>query len=130
MARRGRRRDRPRSRRSSRCRLEPELNRPSSIIQNFKGHFGNIEWGAKDRLERLITVDILILERMRADSAYRNAQEDSDEQNARFEHDMALTRPMASILWHDTELYGDLADNESFRRWMTDTIFDLTSSLP
>lgn len=26
----------------------------------------------------------------------------------------------------DTELFKQFMDNESFRRWMTDTVFDLT----
>jgi type I restriction enzyme, R subunit len=37
-----------------------------------------------------------------------------------------LLRVMAAVLKDDTELFKQFADNESFRRWMTDTVFGLT----
>ncbi|HQU17416.1 MAG TPA: hypothetical protein PLO69_15230, partial [Gammaproteobacteria bacterium] len=49
-----------------------------------------------------------------------------DKQNARIEHDKALARVMAAVLKDDTELFKQFMDNESFRRWMTDTVFGLT----
>jgi type I restriction enzyme R subunit len=61
-----------------------------------------------------------------ADTAYRNARLNSDEQNARIEHDKALDRVMTAILKDDTELYARFSDNESFRRWLTDAVFALT----
>jgi hypothetical protein len=50
----------------------------------------------------------------------------SDEQNARIEHDEALLRVMTTLL--DTELFEQFSDNESFRRWLTDSVFDVTCS--
>jgi type I restriction enzyme R subunit len=61
-----------------------------------------------------------------ADSAYQNAKRHSDRQNARIEHDKALARVMTGVLKDDTELFKQFSDNESFRRWLTDTIFALT----
>ena len=44
----------------------------------------------------------------------------------RIDHDAALVRVMVSLLKDDTELFKQFQDNESFRRWLTDTIFGLT----
>ena len=63
---------------------------------------------------------------MAADRAYQNAKQNSDKQNARIEHDKALRRVMTALLKDDTELFKQFSDNESFRRWLTDTIFAIT----
>ncbi len=55
-----------------------------------------------------------------------NAQKNSDEQNARIEHDKALVRVMTSVMKDDTELFKQFMDNEGFKRWVTDTVFGLT----
>jgi type I restriction enzyme R subunit len=105
-------------------RPEPELDRLSNILKTFNDLFGNIRWSDADRVHKLITVDIP--ERVAADTAYQNAQKNSDKQNARIEHDKALARVMTAVLNDDTELFKQFMDNESFRRWMTDTVFGLT----
>ena len=66
----------------------PELNPLSMILQQFNDLFGNIAWQDADRVSRLITQDIPA--KVVADTAYRNARENSDKQNARIEHDHAL----------------------------------------
>jgi type I restriction enzyme, R subunit len=105
-------------------RLEPEIDRLSNILKTFNDQFGNIPWSDADRVHKLITEDIP--ERVAADTAYQNAQKNSDKQNARIEHDKALARVMTAVLKDDTELFKQFMDNESFRRWMTDTVFGLT----
>ena len=47
-------------------------------------------------------------------------------QNARIEHDKALGRVMTAVLKDETQLFKEFSDNESFRRWLTDTVFALT----
>ncbi|GIX00848.1 MAG: hypothetical protein KatS3mg111_4180 [Pirellulaceae bacterium] len=103
---------------------EPELDRLSNIIKTFNDQFGNIEWTDRDRVHRLITEEIP--SRVAADPAYQNAVRNSDAQNARVEHDKALRRVMTAILQDDTELFKQFADNEGFRRWLTETIFAIT----
>ncbi len=61
----------------------------------------------------------------RPDSAYPNASQNSDKQNARIEHDKALNRVMMSVMQDDTVLLKQFMDNEGFKRWMTDTVFRL-----
>jgi len=103
---------------------EPELDRLSNIIRAFNERFGNIEWSDADRVHKLITEDIP--NRVAADTAYRNARKNSDRQNARVEHDKALRRVMTALMKDDTELFKQFMDNDSFRRWLTDTVFELT----
>ena len=50
----------------------------------------------------------------------------SDEQNARIEHDKALERAMTDLLADHTELFKQFSDNESFSRWLSERIFDFT----
>jgi type I restriction enzyme, R subunit len=107
---------------------EPELDRLSNILKTFNDHFGNIPWTDADRVQKLITEEIP--NRVAADTAYQNARQNSDKQNARIEHDKALQRVMTAVLKDDTELFKQFMDNESFRRWLTDTVFGLTYEQP
>lgn len=68
--------------------------------------------GTIDLLHRMITLEIPA--KVAADTAYQNAQKNSDKQNARIEHDKALSRVMTALLKDDTQLYGLFADDESF----------------
>jgi type I restriction enzyme R subunit len=105
-------------------RPEPELDRLSNIIKAFNDQFGNVPWTDADRVRELITEEIPA--RVAADPAYQNARKYSDKQNARLEHDKALARVMTALLSDDTQLFKQFSDNESFRRWLTDTVFELT----
>ena len=107
---------------------EPELDRLSNILKTFNDQFGNIKWADTDRIHRLITQDIPT--KLAADNAYQNAMKNSDRQNARIEHDKALERVVTAVLKDDTELFKQFSDNESFRRWLTDSMFALTYNQP
>ena len=91
------------------------------VIEN---QFGNIPWEHTDRVHRVITEEIPA--RVAADTAYKNTQKNSDKQNARIEHDKALERVMTAVLKDDTELFKQFSDNQSFKKWLSDTIFGIT----
>lgn len=105
---------------------EPVLDRLSNIIKAFNEQFGNIPWSDADRVRKLIIEEIPAL--VAADTAYQNARKYSDKQNARIEHDKALIRVITNLFKDDAELFKQFSDNESFRRWLTDTVFSLTYS--
>jgi len=107
---------------------EPELDKLSNIIKSFNDQFGNIPWTDADRIHRLITEDIPT--KVAADTAYMNAMQNNDKQNARIEHDKALARVMTAVLKDDTVLFKQFSDNDSFRRWLTDKVFDMTYTQP
>ena len=104
-------------------RTESEMDRLSNILKAFNELFGDIAWEDSDRGRDLITQTIPSL--VAADAAFRNARQNSDEANARIEHDRALLRVMASLMKDDTELFKQYVDNASFKRWMTDRVFEL-----
>jgi type I restriction enzyme, R subunit len=103
---------------------EPELDHLSNILKTFNDQFGNIQWTDADRVRKLITEEIPA--RVSADTAYQNAKKNSDRQNARIEHDKALARVIVSLMKDDTELFKQFSDNESFKKWLTDTVFTAT----
>ena len=100
-----------------------EVDRLSVIIDQFNDLFGGIDWADEDRVRQMITVDIpgMVAE----DTAFRNARENSDRENARIEHDKALGRVMTGIMKDDTELFRQFVDNEDFRRWLGGVVFGL-----
>lgn len=107
---------------------EPELDRLSNIIKAFNDQYGNYPWTDADRVHKLITEDIP--RRVAADTAYQNAKQNSDKQNARIELDKALLRVMTGLIKDDTDLFKLYMDNESFRRWLADMVFGLTYEWP
>ena len=104
---------------------EPEMDRLSNIVREFNDLFGNIDWKDGDKIRRVIAEELPT--KVAEDRAYQNALANSDFQNARIEHDKALERAMTELLADHTELFKQFSDNESFRRWLTDTIFEATS---
>ena len=102
---------------------DPELDQLSNIIRAFNDLFGDIQWEDGDRVRQLITETIPA--RVAADTAFRNAQQNSDRENARIEHDRALVRVMTSMMKDDNQLFKQFMDNDGFKRWVTDTVFGL-----
>ena len=100
---------------------EVEIDRLSVIIDQFNDLFGGIDWADEDRVRQMITVDIpgMVAE----DTAFKNARENSDRENARIEHDKALGRVMTSIMKDDTELFRQFMDNPDFKRWLGGVVF-------
>ena len=105
---------------------EPELDLLSNIVADFNLEFGGIDWEDVDRVHRLIMQEIP--DRVAADAAYQNAKANSDQQNARIEHDKALGRVIVSLMKDDTELFKQFSDNEPFRRWLGEMVFAQTYS--
>ena len=102
---------------------EVEIDRLSVIIEQFNDLFGGISWEDADRVHQMILETIPA--RVAEDTAFQNARQNSDRDNARIEHDKALRRVMMSIMKDDTELFRQFVDNEGFRRWLGDTVFGL-----
>jgi type I restriction enzyme R subunit len=61
-----------------------------------------------------------------ADSAYQDVKRNSDNQNARIEHDKALARVIVGVMKDETELFKQFSDNPECKRWLADTIFGIT----
>ena len=103
---------------------EPEIDRLSSIIEDFNARFGNVEWKDKDKIDRVIAEELPA--KVAADKAYQNAAANSDEQNARIELNRALERAVTDMLADHADLFKLFSDNPSFRQWLSETIFAST----
>jgi type I restriction enzyme, R subunit len=102
-------------------RAEPELDRLSNIVKTFNDLFGDIEWEDKDRVSREVAE---LPAKVASDPAYRNAMVNSDRENARIEHDEALSRVVRGMLRDNTELFKRFSDNPEFKRWIADMSFN------
>ena len=101
-----------------------ELDRLSNIIRAFNDQFGNIDWRDADRIRQVIAEEIP--EKVAADKAYQNAMKNSGKAAARLEHDRALQKVVMGMLADHTELFQQFSDNPSFKKWLADTIFNVT----
>ncbi len=103
--------------------VEPEMDLLSKIIMDFNDMFGNINWNDADNAQRQILV---IPEMVSRDKKYQNAMKNSDEQEARTESERALQKVIFSIMADNMELFKQFQDNLSFRKWLSDLVFNLT----
>lgn len=103
---------------------DPELDLLSNIIKTFNEQYGNIPWKDIDKIHKVITEDIPA--KVSADVAYQNAIMQNDEQNARIEHNNALSKVIVDLLLDHTELYKQFMDNKDFRKWLESNIFNIT----
>ncbi|MFO0796356.1 MAG: type I restriction endonuclease [Gemmataceae bacterium] len=101
---------------------EPELDRLSSILKSFNDQFGTL-FSDCDRIVKRIHDDIA--PKITADKPYQNAKKNTPSA-ARIELDAALMRVMGPLLKDDTEFYKQFVQNESFRRFVTETVLKLT----
>jgi type I restriction enzyme R subunit len=102
---------------------EPELDRLSNILKAFNEQFGTL-FIDTDRVAKRIRDDIA--PKVAADAAYQNAKENTPH-TARIAHDQALGKAMQHLLKDDTQVYKQFMENESFRRFVGDMVYQLTS---
>ena len=103
---------------------ELEMDRLSNIIAEFNDLFGDTQWEDEDRIRKQVFEAIPA--RVAEDTAFKNACQNSDRQNARIEHDKALSRVLNSMMKDEMQLYKLYANNPDFSRWIKDTVFGLT----
>ena len=85
--------------------------------------FENIKWNDADNVKRQI---LAIPEMVSKDEKYQNAMRNSDEQSARLESERALQQVIFAIMADDMELFKQFQDNPSFKKWLSDLVFNLT----
>ena len=102
---------------------EPELDRLSNILKTFNEQFSTL-FTDGDRVVKRIRDDIA--PKVAADAAYQNAKENTPH-TARMAHDQALGKVMQHLLKDDTLVYKQFVENESFKRFVGDMVYALTS---
>ncbi len=101
---------------------EPELDKLSNIVKQFNDQFGGLFLDSQSVEKRITEV---IPPKVAADPAYQNAMKNTPS-TARIEHDKALKRVITAMFKDDAQLFKQFQDNESFRGWLTATVFELT----
>lgn len=101
----------------------PELDLLTSILNTFNDMFGNIEWTDADNVRRQVAE---IPAMVAKDDRYQNAMKNSDKQNARIESDRALQSVIFGIMADNMELFKQYQDNASFKKWLSDLVFNIT----
>lgn len=103
--------------------VEPEMDPLSQIISDFNDLFGNINWNDADNVQRqILEIPVMVSH----DEKYQNAMKNSDEQEARTESERALQKVIFSIMADNMELFKQFQDNLSFKKWLTNMVFNLT----
>ena len=102
---------------------EAQLDRLSNILKTFNEQFGTL-FTDTDRVAKRIREDIA--PKVAADMAFKNAKENTPH-TARMAHDAALGKVMQLLLKDDTQVYKQFVENESFRRFLGDMVYALTS---
>lgn len=100
-----------------------EMDILTNILQTFNDMFGNIDWKDIDHVKKNIADIPSIVSK---DPAYQNAMKNSDKQNARIESERALNKAMMNIMTDNIELFKQFNDNNDFKRWLSNLVFDLT----
>lgn len=103
--------------------IEPEMDLLSVILSDFNDMFGNINWNDADNVRRQILEIPTMISR---DEKYQNAMKNSDEQSARLESERALQQVIFAIMADNMELFKQFQDNPSFKKWLSDLVFNLT----
>lgn len=101
----------------------PELDTLTNILKEFHDIFGNIEWTDEDKIKKQIND---IIESVRRDEKYNNAMQFSDKQNARDESDRAAHEAVMNSMQSGLELFREVQNNPSFRKWLFDSAFNST----
>lgn len=102
---------------------EPEMDALSAILSIFNDMFGNIDWNDADNVRRQILEIPAMVSR---DEQYQNAMRNSDKQEARTESDRVLQKVIFSIMADNMELFKQYTDNQDFKKWLSDLVFNLT----
>lgn len=103
--------------------VNPEMDLLSVILNDFNDMFGNISWNDADNVRRQILEIPAMVSR---DKKYQNAMKNSDEQSARLESERALQQVIFAIMSDNMELFKQFQDNPSFKKWLSDLVFNLT----
>ena len=101
----------------------PELDYLSNILDSFHDMFGDIDWKDEDQVKDHISK---IPKAVAKDKAYQNAMKNSDKQNAKLESERALGRVIMNMMADNIEIFKQYQDNDSFKKWLSDLVFDVT----
>jgi hypothetical protein len=96
----------------------------SNILKSFNDQFGTL-FTDGDRIIKRIRDDVA--PKVAADEAFQNAKRNTPGA-AKIEHDKALARVMLELLKDDTDVYKQFVQNESFKKFISDMVYQMSSA--
>ena len=102
-------------------RQEPDVDQLSSVIRDFNERFGATEFRDQDRVTRFLFEELP--EKIGANGRVQNALRNSDNQNARIEHDRAVDDELLGSLSDHTDLYALYNTDRAFKAWLQERLF-------
>jgi type I restriction enzyme R subunit len=85
--------------------------------------FSNVPWKDEDQVKRHIAS---FPEVVAKDKDYQNAMKNSDKQNAKIESQKAVNRAVINLMTDNMEIFKQYNDNDSFKKWLSDMVFNVT----
>ena len=101
----------------------PELDTLTNILKEFHDIFGNIEWTDEDKIKKQIRE---LFESVDLVEQFVIARRYSDFQKARTESDRAAGEALIASMKSGIELYREVQNNPSFKKWLFDSVFNAT----
>ncbi len=101
---------------------KPELDTLENILSAFNQRFGDIEWSDKDKVRKILTLQLP--EEMKANKDIMDAVRYSDRQNAKISSDIKLEELIQQYLFSQTEVYTKFMKDKDFQRRYKEFIFD------
>jgi type I restriction enzyme R subunit len=105
---------------------KPELDHLSNILQSFNEQFGTLFTDA-DRVVKKIRDEVA--PKVMGNIAFQNAKLNTPH-TARLAHDQALGTAMQILLKDDTMIYKQFVENSSFKRFVGDMVYAMTTQRP
>ncbi len=99
------------------------MDRLSNILKQFNENFGTL-FEDTDRIVARIREDIA--PKVAADLAFQNAKANTPH-TAGMARDQALAKVMQLLLKDDTQVYKQFVENDSFKRFVSDLVRELTN---
>lgn len=101
----------------------PKMDLLSVIVAEFNDMCGNIDWKEPENAYRQIQE---IPAMVAKNEEYQNAMKNSDEESARLESEHALGQVIFAIMADNMEIFKQYQDNPSFKKGLSDWVFQLT----
>ena len=96
------------------------------IIDEFNTLWGGIKWTNADNVLMWIK---RTPEMIAADEKFSNAVRFAGDENARLECEAAMKRLVVAPLKDSTEFYKQFKENDAFRAWLMNRMFDRTKEI-
>ena len=101
---------------------EPDFDKLSNILEEFNAMWGGIEWKHPEKALQQISA---LPERLASSDSFLNAAQNADRDTAELECNNQLLMIVSSLLDENTEFARNYFDNQNFRTFVNQRVFNL-----